>query len=115
MSTLVLVSLTYPLQVVKKIAKPFKPSAFQIRFAGYKGVLALDPSLPGKRAVFRPSMRKFESFHRRLEVLQTSRPQAVYLNHQVIMLLSNLGVPDEVFIQLQNDMLDKLAGELKNT
>ena len=57
-------------------------------------------------------MYKFESFHRRLEVLQTSRPQAVYLNHQVIMLLSNQGVPDEVFIQLQNDMLDQLAGKL---
>ena len=27
------------------------------------------------------------------------------------MLLSNLGVPDEVFIKLQNDMLDKLSGE----
>lgn len=57
-------------------------------------------------------MNKFESSHPRLEVLHTSRPQAVYLNHQVIMLLSNLGVPDEVFIQLQNDMLDQLAGKL---
>lgn len=100
-----------PFQVVKKIAKPFVPSAFQIRFAGYKGVLALDPRLSGKQAFFRPSMCKFESFHRRLEVLQTSRPQAVFLNHQVIMLLSNLGVPDEVFIGLQNDMLERLAGE----
>ena len=27
------------------------------------------------------------------------------------MLLSNQGVPDEVFIKLQNDMLDKLSGE----
>ena len=58
-------------------------------------------------------MCKFDSFHRRLEVLQTSRPQVVYLNHQVIMLLSNLGVPDEVFIDLQSKMLDRLAGELK--
>ncbi|KAJ7353981.1 hypothetical protein OS493_030827 [Desmophyllum pertusum] len=101
-------------EVVKKIAKPFKPSAFQIRFAGNKGVLALDPSLSGKQASFRPSMHKFESFHRRLEVLQTSRAQAVYLNHQVIMLLSNLGVPDEVFIKLQSDMLERLAAMLVN-
>ena len=72
----------------------------------------MDPRLPGKQAFFRPSMCKFKSFHRRLEVLQTSRPQAVYLNHQVIMLLSNLGVPDEVFISLQKNMLDKLAGKL---
>ena len=57
-------------------------------------------------------MRKFESPHRRLEVVHTSRPQTVYLNHQVIMLLSNLGVPDEVFIQLQDDMLNQLAGKL---
>lgn len=27
------------------------------------------------------------------------------------MLLSNLGVPDEVFIALQNDMLERLAGK----
>lgn len=56
-------------------------------------------------------MCKFESSHRRLEILATSRPQVVYLNHQVVMLLSNQGVPDEVFISLQKDMLDKLAGE----
>ncbi|KAM7444491.1 hypothetical protein ABFA07_006888 [Porites harrisoni] len=101
-------------EVVRKIAKPFKPSAFQIRFSGFKGVLAVDPRLPGKQAIFRPSMCKFESFHRRLEVLQTSRPQVVYLNHQVIMLLSNQGVPDDVFIRLQSKMLEKLAGMLVN-
>ena len=87
------------------------PSAIQIRFAGCKGVLTLDPTLPEKKAVFRPSMRKFESPHRRLEVLQTSRPQVVFLNHQLIMLLSNLGVPDEVFLNLQRAMLDRLAGK----
>ena len=56
-------------------------------------------------------MRKFESSHRRLEVLQTSRAQVVFLNHQLIMLLSNLGIPDDVFMNLQRNMLDKLAGE----
>lgn len=66
------------------IGKTFKPSAFQIRFAGCKGVLAIDSSLSGKEAYFRKSMTKFESNHRRLEVIATSRPQAVYLNHQVI-------------------------------
>lgn len=101
-------------KVAKEISLDFLPSAIQIRFAGCKGVLTLDPTLPDKTAVFRPSMRKFESPHRRLEVLQTSRPQAVFLNHQLIMLLSNLGVPDEVFMSLQRAMLDKLAGMLVN-
>ena len=100
----------FPVQVAKKIAKDFVPSAIQVRFAGCKGVLTLDPRLPEKVAVFRPSMRKFESRHRRLEVLQTSRPQAVFLNHQLIILLSNLGIPDDVFMNLQRDMLDRLAG-----
>ncbi len=100
-------------QVAKKIAKDFVPSAIQVRFAGCKGVLTQDPRLPGNKAVFRPSMRKFESSHRRLEVLQTSRPQAVFLNHQLIMLLSNLGIPDDVFMNLQRGMLDTLAGKRK--
>lgn len=59
-------------------------------------------------------MRKFESSHRRIEVLQTSRPQAVFLNHQLIILLSNLGIPDDVFMKLQRGMLDRLAGENVN-
>ncbi|XP_044182237.1 uncharacterized protein LOC114966062 isoform X2 [Acropora millepora] len=99
-------------QVAKTIALDVTPSAIQIRFAGFKGVLALDPTLSGKTAVFRPSMRKFESPHRRLEVLQTSRPQPVFLNHQLIILLSSLGIPDEVFMNLQRRMLDRLAGML---
>ena len=47
-------------------------------------------------------------------MLQTSRPQAVFLNHQLIILLSNLGIPDDVFMKLQRDMLDRLAGENVN-
>ena len=103
-----------PWQVAKKIAKNFLPSAIQVRFAGCKGVLTLDPRLPDNIAVFRPSMHKFESSHRRIEVLQTSRPQAVFLNHQLIILLSNLGIPDDVFMKLQRNMLDRLAGENVN-
>lgn len=91
------------------IDKRIPPSAFQIRFAGYKGVLTTDPRIPDNLIQLRPSMRKFTSDHRRLEVLQTSRPQAVYLNHQLIMLLSNLGVPDDVFLKHQEKMLDALA------
>lgn len=72
-------------------------------------MLTTDTQMQDNRIYLRPSMRKFQSTHRQLEVLQTSRPQAVYLNHQIIMLLSNLGVSDEVFIAHQQKMLDGLA------
>lgn len=92
------------------VGKPLHTSALQIRFAGCKGVLCVDRNLRESQVCVRPSMKKFESPHRRLELLQTSRPQAVYLNQQTIMLLSNLGVPDEIFLNLQRKMLDSLAG-----
>ena len=98
------------MQVCLRVGKPASRSALQIRFAGCKGVLCVDPRLRGLQICIRPSMKKFESPHRRLELLQTSRPQAVYLNQQTIMLLSNLGVPDEIFLHLQKRMLDSLAG-----
>nr|AAQ10792.1 RNA-directed RNA polymerase-like protein [Branchiostoma floridae] len=45
------------------------PSAFQIRYAGCKGVLAQDPTLGNTdRIQIRGSMKKFESEHKTLEV-----------------------------------------------
>lgn len=49
------------------------PSAYQIRYAGCKGMLAIDPSLPHgdfrEILLYRRSMRKFDSNHRVLEIL----------------------------------------------
>lgn len=36
-------------------------SAFQIRFAGFKGVVAVDPNLISDQLQFRESMKKFDS------------------------------------------------------
>ncbi|GBG83216.1 hypothetical protein CBR_g36830 [Chara braunii] len=109
------------------------PSSFQVRFAGCKGVLAVDPTLetlpspashwgkPGAKPAakvkiaIRPSMKKFESPHRELEVIQWSGPRKAYLNRQLILLLSTLGVKDEVFIALQEDMVKSLDVLIRNS
>eukprot|EP00814_Leptocylindrus_danicus_P018554 CAMPEP_0116022626 /NCGR_PEP_ID=MMETSP0321-20121206/11096_1 /TAXON_ID=163516 /ORGANISM="Leptocylindrus danicus var. danicus, Strain B650" /LENGTH=1212 /DNA_ID=CAMNT_0003493727 /DNA_START=209 /DNA_END=3844 /DNA_ORIENTATION=+ len=89
------------------------PSAYQIRFAGFKGVLTTTEmpvdSGSGKLHVqFRPSMQKFDSPHRVLEVVTPATYIPTYLNRQLIMLLSGLGIMDGVFLRLQENMFDSL-------
>lgn len=57
-----------------------EPCAIQIRYGGCKGMLLLDPTMSGKRIVFRDSMEKFHSDHEDLYVLKTSKP-STYLCH----------------------------------
>ncbi|KAL3700286.1 hypothetical protein R1sor_018308 [Riccia sorocarpa] len=85
-------------------------TAVQIRVAGYKGVVTLDPTLPsdGMGCQLRESMRKFPSTHRKLEVLNAATGHPVYLNRQGIILLSCLGVEDSTFERLQEGQLQEL-------
>ena len=82
------------------------PSAYQIRFAGYKGMVAVDLNMPAHLKLrLRPSMRKFDSKHLHLEVIQATRFLPGHLNRQIILLLSALGVRDGAFITLLNKMI----------
>ena len=87
-------------------------SAFQIRFAGFKGVVAIDPTLSGKALQFRPSMKKFESVYNRLDILNIATYIPCYLNRQVIIILSSLGVSDEAFNALHDQALMQLGNML---
>ncbi|KAL2545847.1 RNA-dependent RNA polymerase 1 [Forsythia ovata] len=87
--------------------KSFFPSAFQIRYGGYKGVVAVDPSSPWKLSL-RPSMLKYDSENTKLDVLAWSKYQPCFINRQIITLLSTLGVEDHVFEKKQREAVAQL-------
>lgn len=96
-------------QISRKNYDSKEISAFQIRFAGFKGVVALDPNLTGSTQLqFRESMKKFESGYTKLDVLNIAEYIPCYLNRQIINILSSLGINDDVFSYLQDEMLKKL-------
>lgn len=79
------------------------PSAIQFRCGGAKGVLCLNPTLKGKKMIMRESMIKFSApKHRELEVAAHSfSPLPARLNRPLINALEDLGVKDDVFLNLQ--------------
>ncbi|CAI5486876.1 unnamed protein product [Closterium sp. Naga37s-1] len=61
----------------------------------------------------RESMDKFESQHAHVEVVNWMRPQAGFLNRQIVTLLSTLGFPDLVFLDMQ--MVKRLKAAVGST
>ncbi|GBM93163.1 RNA-dependent RNA polymerase 1 [Araneus ventricosus] len=91
----------------------YKPSAFQIRFKGCKGMIAENPNLEGRKLVIRPSMEKFScDSSNLLEIVKISAPRALFLNRPLITILEQLGVQTNVFLKLQIDMVLNLTNSL---
>jgi hypothetical protein len=83
-------------------------TCFQIRWAGAKGMLALDIRLKGKVFCIRKeSMVKFEASDiMELGICDTaSRPLRLWLNRQMIKILEDMGTRHEWFLDLQNKEL----------
>lgn len=95
-------------EVAEKLKLDDIPSAYQIRYAGFKGVVARWPAKGDGQLKLRPSMNKFESNHTTLEICSWTRFQPGFLNRQIVTLLSALNVSDEVFWKMQEAMVYKL-------
>ncbi|CAM4931896.1 unnamed protein product [Rotaria socialis] len=81
-------------------------SVLQIRYAGCKGTVTVNPLLDGetKQLLIRPSMNKFKCDHQMLELCKRSLRRNLCLNRQVINLLSHRNISNSriLVLQLQN-------------
>jgi RNA-dependent RNA polymerase len=82
------------------------PSLYQFRLGGCKGVLALDPAIKKTEVHIRQSQFKFEALYNGLEIIRCSSLATPFFNRQIIIVLSDLGVADHVFIRKQQQMVN---------
>ncbi|QSS62630.1 RNA-dependent RNA polymerase [Histoplasma capsulatum] len=97
-----------------------KPTVFQIRLAGAKGMISLDSRKKGKSLVLRPSMIKFHlpnSYNAfNIEICGSGlKPLPFFLNAQMIKILEDLGVDESVFLRLQADEISRLRATATST
>ncbi|KAH7908760.1 RNA dependent RNA polymerase-domain-containing protein [Hygrophoropsis aurantiaca] len=81
------------------------PSAYQIRFLGYKGMVAVDEQLTGIQMRLRPSMRKYRAKNDwgEIEIARAfDRPNLPHLNRPLVMVLEDRGAKLDAFMTLQD-------------
>ena len=88
------------------------PSVYQIRYQGCKGVIAVDTNMFDDQMKIRKSMKKFApgcNPFPEIWLCDYSRPYSYgHLNRQFIMLLSGLGIQDEIFLRKQREHFNRL-------
>lgn len=84
------------------------PSVFQFRLGGCKGILTVWPEAQRQEVHIRKSQYKFAAIHNGLEIIRHSQFSMASLNRQLIVVLSCLGIPDDVFIHKIRLMLENL-------
>ena len=94
------------------VGRAYKPTIFQIRFQGAKGVISLDSRLPSNSLCLRDSMVKFEVSHSDTADIEicgaANKPLPMFLNRPLIKILEDLGVPDQALMDLQAEVVESL-------
>lgn len=104
--------ITHELGILRMSSEP--PSIFQFRMGGCKGILAVSPSSKLQEITIRRSQYKFAARHEGLEIIRWSQFAASNFNRQIIVVLSALGVPDEIFLEKQKAQLADLTLAMTN-
>ncbi|KAF8844823.1 RdRP-domain-containing protein [Paxillus ammoniavirescens] len=88
-----------------------KPTAYQIRFLGCKGVVSVDERLEGTHMCIRPSMKKFDVPGEEYGTIEIARaigkPNVPHLNRPLVTVLEDRGAPKGAFLKLQEDAVAK--------
>ena len=99
----------HPQAVQQVLGLPGLPGAIQVRMGGMKGMLSLKIDFPADKIGVRPSMLKFASSHRTLEVKRVAKAKHGHpenkLFSQILLILDHLGIPDQVLLGLQKKAL----------
>ncbi|GAB1205903.1 hypothetical protein APSETT445_004582 [Aspergillus pseudonomiae] len=90
------------------------PSAFQFRLGGCKGMLTVSSEAQRQEVHIRKSQFKFAAIHNGLEIVRWSQFSMATLNRQLIIVLSTLGIPDQVFHAKLHTMLRGLNEALES-
>lgn len=88
------------------------PSAFQFRLGGCKGVLTVWPDVKKYDIMIRKSQHKFPAKHKCLEIIRPASFATASLNRQLILVLTALAVPGDVFEDMQRKELESLRSAM---
>ncbi|KAG1890753.1 RNA dependent RNA polymerase-domain-containing protein [Suillus subluteus] len=90
-------------------AHAVKPSAYQIRFLGFKGVVAIDKQLKGIQLCLRESMNKFKDHGEEYAMIEIARPvvkpNTPHLNRPLVTVLEDRGASKDTFMELQQKVV----------